>query len=46
MDYLDVICTKNWYVQDMRIRNHDEEGDMIGTQGNEKIMELIYSYIL
>lgn len=32
MDDLGIICTKNWYVQDMRIRNHDEEGNLIGAQ--------------
>ena len=35
-DDLGIICTKNWYVQDMRIRNHDEEGNLIGAQGNSR----------
>lgn len=35
-DDLGIICTKNWYVQDMRIRNHDEEGNLIGAQGKSR----------
>ena len=35
-DDLGVICTNHWYVMDMHIRNHDEEGNLIGAQGNSR----------
>ena len=31
---LGVICTNHWYVMDMHIRNHDEDGNLTGPQGN------------
>lgn len=33
-DDLGVICTNHWYVMDMHIRNHDEDGNLTGPQGN------------
>ena len=27
-------CTNHWYVMDMHIRNHDEDGNLTGPQGN------------
>lgn len=33
-DDLGVICTNQWYVMDMHIRNHDEDGNLTGPQGN------------
>lgn len=32
-DDLGIICLNTWYVLDMQIRNHDEEGNLIGPQG-------------
>ena len=31
-DDVGIICVNNWYVLDMKIRNHDEEGNFIGPQ--------------
>ena len=36
-DDLGVICTNQWYVMDMHIRNHDEDGNLTGPQGNGHI---------
>ena len=38
-DDLGVICTNQWYVMDMHIRNHDEDGNLTGISvipGQEK----------
>lgn len=33
-DDLGIICVNNWYVLDMKIRNHDDAGNLIGPQGH------------
>lgn len=34
---LGVICVNDWYVLDMRIRNHDDDGNLTGAQGHINI---------
>lgn len=31
-DYIGIICTNNWYVLDFKVRNYDEEGNLIDGQ--------------
>lgn len=33
-DDLGIICVNDWYVLDMRIRNHDDSGNLLGAQGH------------
>lgn len=31
-----IICVNNWYVLDFKVRNHDEEGNLTGTDGGSR----------
>ena len=34
---LGIICVNEWYVLDMRIRNHDDSGNLMGSQGSRNV---------
>lgn len=34
---LGIICVNEWYVLDMRIRNHDDNGKLMGSQGSMNV---------
>ncbi|MDD2981712.1 MAG: hypothetical protein PHN80_17380 [Hespellia sp.] len=36
-DDLGIICVNDWYVMDFQIRNRDEEGNLIGSQGHSSM---------